>query len=664
MLQPPIAVVPKQFALMQTFPPKKDSTSNRGSVATAQQKLRTNSAPKKSGTPSASSNFFRDPAAVTTTATTVKEDALVLNLKQQVQCLELEVQYLKQQQPSANHPMNTPASPTAIAALNQTIGSTSVAQRANRDELVVRAQELESEVVELRQKYALREKSFQLELAELRHKISSETQTAGASRSVHEAMQRREADLTRDIATMKQLHAQEVVALQRTVERLELETQDRQAHVTQLVHEKEALLKDIVSIREEARVALSATDSAKKQLEQAMIHVATEQGGRRAAEVRETAARQEVEGLRTQLQSLDAKLAAALEAKQRSEADALNAGYEVDQLRLTVQRQKDELGRATQEAVQAKGKTSEVVGKFSDLEAKLSKAAQGLVDLQSEREYFRLQVDRLKVENSVLEVKVSQLEQALNAERATTSTMERQLCSALEQADSLRRDARGKEEVYRKVDSFSTEVRVQLRTAQEERAVLQKRLEETSDALAKAQTRLEQVKSVEDQQRTEQQLQQALIQLSRSKLEMQSILQQQQRVADAFNVALDDLPEVAVNRSHHHQHHHLASTSGMHLGDAIVQATSESASSVTRVEFVTDSASPASPANLQTSVLVTTPSAPTVLDAPRDEPAASAPASAAAPQSTDDIRRELQAMSERIQDEERRAAELLLRTHS
>jgi len=625
---------------------------------------RTRSVPKKAAT---LSHFFRDPSSTEGAANVMpKEDALVLNLKQQVQCLELEVQYLKQQQqaPSVTSPAS--GSPTAIAAaLNQTIGSASAVQRATRDELAVRAQELEAEVLDLRQKYALREQSFQLELATLRQKISSESKSAGTSQSVHEALLRREAELTQSIATLKQLHAQEVVALQRTIERLMLETEDRQSHIAHLTQEKESLLKEIVSLREEARSALSATDSAKKQLEQAMVHVATEQGARRAAEVRDTAARQDAEGLSLQCKSLEAKLSSALEAKQRSEADALTAGYELDQLRLTIQRQKEELGRATQDAVQAKAKTSEVVAKFSDLEGKLAKAAQGLVDLQSEREYFRLQVDRLKVENSVLEVKASQLEQALNAERATAATMERQLCAALEQADALRRESRSKEEVYRKVDAFSTEVRVQLRTAEEERSALQKRLEETSDALAKAQSRLEHVKSIEDQQRTEQQLQQALIQLSRSKLEMQSILLQQQRVADAFNVALDDLPEVSVNRSYHHHNVQLNATlldRCMHppLGGAeadhhsLPAVISQGAAAPVAVT-VTETLDASSPAVVPQSMALESTST-----APIEGPLSSLSATITPLQSTEEIRRELQAMTERIQDEERRAAELLL----
>jgi hypothetical protein len=596
-----------------------------------------------------------------TVASLQSEDALVLNLKQQIQCLELEVQYLKTSQGPARQPPSVTSPTMTAGALNTTVGSATTAtlhRAAGRDELVARAEELEAEVLDLRQKYALREQSFQLELATLRQKLTTDAKSAGVSRSIQDVMQRREADLQRDLQTMRQLHAQEVVALQRTVERLQLESQNSQSHIAQLVQEKEGLLKEIVSLREQTRVAITEADSAKKQLEQAMVHVATEQGARRAAEVRDAAARQDIEGLHQQAKSLEAKLACAVEARVKAESDALNAGYEIDQLKLTVQRQRDELNRATQDAVSSKSKAADVSAKFAELEIKLGKAAQGLVDLQSEREFFRLQVDRLKVENSVLEVKAAQSEQALMAERASSGTLERQLCSALEQADTLRREARAKEDVYRRVDDFSSDVRVQLRSAEEDRKLLLRRLEETSDALEKAQVRLEQVKSLEDQQRTEQQLQQALAQLSKSKLEMQAILFQQQRVADAFNTALEDLPEVAhPNRSLLHLQH--ASTllnatvlpGGAPTSDSLVQPPAGAVDvAVLPVSVaVLESVTPAAPA-------------PSAADAAaviaQAEPPA-APAPAPSTTTAEAIQLELQRMAERIEDEERRAAELL-----
>lgn len=476
------------------------------------------------------------------------EDALVGNLKQQIQCLELEVKYLKAQPSSAKSPTAADL-PSVTSAdgrrhhLNTTVGSTGAGRMAN-DDLLRRADELEVEVTELRQQYALREQEHHLELASLRQMIDSDRRNSGAHRSLREELERRDAQVKADISNLKLLHAQEVVALQNTVQRVKLEAENAASEIRFLVEERDAANKEVVTLRDITRANISSNESLQKQLQEAMLQLTQEQGLRRATEVREASLKETNEELQSQMKTLRDAHEDRDEARRRHEGELQGKSFEVDQLRLTVERQKDDLLRAASDMAEAKAKIAQSTAKFTELESKLGKAAQGLTDVQSEREFFRLQCDRLKVENSVLEVKTQHLEQSLNAERASLTNMERQLCTSLDQAEQLRREARQKEDVYRRIDDFSSDVRVQLRLAEQDRAELQKKLEEALGTLSDLSERYAQVKHLEDQKKLEQQLQQALMQLAKSKHEMQAILNNQQRVADDFNNAMIDLPEV------------------------------------------------------------------------------------------------------------------------
>jgi DNA repair exonuclease SbcCD ATPase subunit len=473
------------------------------------------------------------------------EDALVGNLKQQIQCLELEVKYLKSQPVKSPIGADLPSSTSADRRhqLNATIGSQG--GRAANDELLRRADALETEVTELRQQYALREQEHQLELASLRQMIDSDKRSAGSQRSLREELERRDAQIKSDVSSLKSLHAHEVVALQNTVERLKLEKDSAVSDLKYLSAERDEANKEVVSLREVARAHALSIESLHKQLQESMLHLTQEQGLRRASEVREASLKESNDALLVELKKLKDEHEDRDEANRRHEGSLQGRNFEIDQLRLTVERQKDDLARVASEMVETKAKMGQATSKFAELEGKLAKAGQTLTDVQSEREFFRLQCDRLKVENSILEVKAQHLDQSLNAERASLTNMERQLCTALDQAEQLRRDARYKEDVYRTMDDFSSQVRVQLRLVEQDRAELQKKLDEAMETLESLNERYAQVKHLEDQKKLEQQLQQALIELARSKREMQTILAHQQRVADDFTHALIDLPEVS-----------------------------------------------------------------------------------------------------------------------
>lgn len=602
------------------------------------------------------------PAGLPKQHTPAGDDALVSNLKQQIQCLELEVKYLKtqptpqsQQQRSPTRGGDGPHSVTSAEArtrhMNTTIGSQSGANRVANDELLRRADELEDEVTDLRQQFAIREQEHHLELASLRQLIDTDKRNAGTQRSLREELERRDAQVKHDVSSLKQLHAQEVVALQNTVERVKLERENANSDIRFLTEERDASNSEVVALRDTARSNLLMIEGLQKQLQEAMLHLTQEQGLRRGAEVRESTLKENNEDLQTRLSKLQLNETDRDDANRQHEGALQGKNFEIDQLRLTVGRQKEDLTRMAAEMSDAKAKVTQAAAKVADLEGKLGKSGQTITDIQSEREFFRLQCDRLKVENSVLEVRAQHLEQSLNAERVSLTNMERQLCAALDQAEQLRRESRQKEDVYRRIDDYSSTVRVQLRLVEQERGELRKRLEEALASLESLSERYAQVKHLEDQKKLEQQLQQALLQLAKSKHEMQAILAHQQRVTDDFNNAMIDLPEVT----------HNAHNVSVALSSKTVSPTRSSrhvaAGAVTIQDHATDDLLQHHGHARSAVVEPLEPAATIVVSEERNV------VTTVTVMSQEEVQQELRELTQRISDEESRAAEVLHKKH-
>jgi chromosome segregation ATPase len=465
-----------------------------------------------------------------------KEDLLVTNLKQQIGCLEMEVQYLRQQ--AAAMPQSTTST-----RLNQTTAS-SVAEKSSDANLLRRAEELENEVQQLRIKYATREQAHALEVAELRQQLDLFQKKHYSSSSIRDEVEKREHQVKGEIHSLKQLHAQEVVALQRTMDRLNAELQNRQSLIDQLNESREGLSRDLVYARDAARTAESHASLLKKQHDETMVNLNSEQAARRAAESKLDDLKSELSVLRGETLPKNQQKVEALEAANKSFQTANQMiGYELEQARLVQRRQQDDLSKSTGDLVDLTSKCNVLNEQIKEFEVKLGRATTGLADLQAEKEYYRLQADRLKVENTALETKASGFEQALNAERAAIVALERQHCAALDQLEQLRREAKTKEDVYRAIDNHNAELRLEHRYIREERDDLQRRMDQLNLQHTEANKQLESLKHLANAQRTEEQLQNALVQLSKTKAEMQELLSAQARIATSFATAVIDIPD-------------------------------------------------------------------------------------------------------------------------
>ena len=483
------------------------------------------------------------------------DSALAVNLKQQIACLEMEVKYLKQQGGSKNG-APTPGAASSAEGTRVRLGTnTSLASEGVRvgnsgaapfsSDLYKRAEELEDEVIRLRRQYAEREQAHALELATLREELNgSGSSTHSVVHGIREEAERREKQHRHEVSSLRSLHAQEAVLLQKTVERLQMEVKSAQSHQQVLQSDKESLAREIIMLHDNLRTALANVESESKQKQEAMAQLNCEQERRRASEVKESDLRVELSGLsKGVILELETKLSEAEKAKRALQIELQAKGYELEHAKLTIEKQGKDIAQATTERLEAAAKDISVKETLSQLETKLAKAASGLADLQAEKEYYRLQTDRLKVEGAVLDVKCKQAEQQLNAERASIVALEKQYCTSLEQIEALRRDGKSKEDAYREMDHHHTEMRLHQRSLQDESNALEQQLRATRSELDALRKEYDAIRHFAEAAKREGQIQNALMRLTKTKEEMQNLLSVQARLSSDINEAMCDLPD-------------------------------------------------------------------------------------------------------------------------
>ena len=275
-----------------------------------------------------------------------------------------------------------------------------------------------------------------------------------------------------------------------------------------------------------------------------MTQLGLEQERRRSIEVKEADLRVELAGLsKGTIQSLEAKVAEGEKSRRALQIDLQSKVYDLEHAKLTIDKQGKDLAQAATDRLENVARDLAVKEAMAQLETKLAKAAAGLSDLQSEKEYYRLQTDRLKVEGAVQDVKCKSAEQHLVAERASIVALEKQHCSALEHIEALRRDATSKEELYRGMDSTSTEIRLHQRISQDENADLAKQLRSAKEDLLVLRRDYDGIKHYADAAKRDGQIQNALLKLTKTKEEMQNLLSVQARLSSDINEAMCDLPD-------------------------------------------------------------------------------------------------------------------------
>lgn len=461
-------------------------------------------------------------------------DKLISNLKQQVACLELELKYVKEKGNEVKPPPQN------------AVVSTSTEFRATHGDVLRRASELEAEVFRLKERFAEREKEHALEVAQLRGSIEvgGLTRAQGHAQTLRGELERRTTEFTTEIASQKERHVQEVVALQKTVERLEADKASHETELLSVLKEKNALVNELLQLRDTLRSTQSSLEGSERQRNELSQMLSSEQEKRRQLEIQDRDLRTSYSaGHQETVKGLEARVA-DLEARLKDTAAQLhNKSYECEQLKLVDAKQKEDIRSMSQEKAASEQREELMKTAVEAAKETARKSAAALADVESERDYYHLSTDRLKVENSVLEVKLGQSEAKGNADRAALINLEKQYCAALENIEALKRELRRKEDVYKSLDDHDNELRRTHRAISEELAVLKVSNEDVRHKMEETTKRYEECKQLADMGRTEQQITQALSKFDKAKQEMQHLLDAQMRLSHDLSTTMYELPD-------------------------------------------------------------------------------------------------------------------------
>jgi hypothetical protein len=566
---------------------KSRPSSAKGRSAFAPSTVNIGAQPSKIGATGPTS-----PATVGHTASI--EATLVANLKEQVKCLELEVEYLKQgksaaptsSSPTYGYSVPQPQPQPAVTFANvsvqqppqqpqsapsQFVLSNSADFRTTHAELLNHAATLEKEVKDLRKKYADREKEHQLELAHARAgtEIIGVTTAQGATANVRQELHEVREIAKRDIATLKEAHAQEVVTLQKTVERLNLEYQTHYNELQAAIKERDALLKDLSLHKEELRGTRGALETLKRQYDEAHRMLSAEQEQRRKLETVEKDLRVLVSSGQQELTNELQRKVNAMEVRCAEQAKTTSiVTYENEQLKLQLKKSQDDIAALVAERGQLNEHIEQLKFQVKESTHKLDAMNNATADLISERDYFRLQVDRLKVDHSILEVKSAQLESRSESDKTAYLNLERQYCQALETIDALKREGKVKEKLYEQLDQNDSKLRKANFVLSEELTSVRHTVDDLKAALMELSAKYEANRNLAEQARAEQHLAMTLTKLDKMKHELQNLLGTQLRISQDLSQTMLEVPDssaVLKAITPHHPGLNLVNQSGIGL---------------------------------------------------------------------------------------------------
>eukprot|EP00758_Cryptobia_borreli_P018003 Tbor_TRINITY_DN6305_c0_g1::TRINITY_DN6305_c0_g1_i1::g.17861::m.17861 len=456
-------------------------------------------------------------------------DALVSNLKEQITCLELENKYLKEKD------VNNRISPKRERS------NRSTPSFERNDTLYSRAAELEDEVEALRIKFTEREKDHNLEIARLK---SGEINTQAAGIKPN------------DIERMRDLHAKEVVMLQKTIERQNAELRyiglgniDASVHTAgpggeSIVSGRDVLAMELSRFKDKLRNVTNENECLQKQYDELIMALQKEQEMRRSLENCLSEVQKGKEALEAQLKQ-DSKIS-TLEAKLK-EVQALEVSrhYEMQRAKAAEEKLIADLDVALKDKLSEESKCCKIKEEKKKLEDKCSIFQSNLIDCQGERDYLRLQYDRLTTENKMNAVKIHQLETKNETDRRSVTLLEKQCCDNLDELEIMRRKASVKDDCYRELENADNDTRKQNYILRQERDTLLERISVMEEDYKFMSRRYEAVRHIVDQVEAEGQIRSALSKLGRTKQELQNLLQTQMHLSNELCNVMCDIPDLA-----------------------------------------------------------------------------------------------------------------------
>jgi hypothetical protein len=283
-----------------------------------------------------------------------------------------------------------------------------------------------------------------------------------------------------------------------------------------------------------------------------MQHLALEQDRRREADKKEKALRAAVDsGELSEGGKLRQTIAELEKQAKEQAAAAIMAKFEVDRCVLNEQTTAAHLAKLAGAKAAWQAQQAALAAGKAQGDAVVLAATTKCGDVEAEREFYRISSDRLKVENSVLSVKISQLEARSSTDRSSMLNIERQYCAALETLEVLKREAQAKTAVYQKLDQRDEELLTANTLLRESKETDRAANERLRGELGDVSARYDAIKGHEDAARTEQLLQQTLVKLDRTKGEMQQMLVTQMKLSSDLSMTMGEQPDVSGHRTHH-----------------------------------------------------------------------------------------------------------------
>ncbi len=444
--------------------------------------------------------------------------------------------------------------PLAIAPMS---ASQSMAAASNALARSAASGQLSSEVAQLRQRHAELERDYGAQIQQLRRSLE-EAHTLllehdiidPRSLSAAKLVRRNPNDARQRVAADERLraHALEVVELQKELGRARSQVQLRDAELAAARKDKEVVVQDLVAAKDEGRAALGEVSILQRQLGELQRQLRAEQEQRHSLEDKlnalaaagNAAASASAAASAAAAGTSAAPTAAEYESRLRQLTAQLSiAKCDADNARLAEQKWRSDIETIAAQNAELARAAEVARDRAAQTELALGDTRGRLEDCEAQREFLQLTVDRMRVDDTSVGARTTQLENMVRAERENQRELEKRYNRALEDNDSLMRALRQRDADQERRDADDTKVRAQAKVAIDTNDALRRENEQLRHAAADLTRRLE---TTADLQQLEKAVSAAAARLEAAKQEMASQLQRQAKLHQDMAAAVAAVP--------------------------------------------------------------------------------------------------------------------------
>ena len=465
------------------------------------------------------------------------ENALTRNLRQQIECLEMEKEFYRKE----------------CEKLQQGFHRTSTHDHS----LLGQIDCLTQEVKTLREKYAMREQEHAIEIAELRNAVRQDFAACQASDPMekHRLPEERNRSGTshQDDDNTAEAHVQELLRnksnmldeifmLQNSNEELKaaelVAKSDMQIHL----REKEELNVKLLKAISEQRSSVNEVEIVQAQYREAMRQLAAEQDKYRVAEGREremTAklAASSGEDYRARIKDLEQKILTLTTEIQITKHETERAKVAEEKAVADLCRMAQKVSHTEMEMLTAAASEQKAVEELKRKEVEQS-------NLISEREFYRVTAERMSSENEILKVKESQMEARSASDRAALHALDKKFSSLFDLHETLKRDLAQNAQLKSVRDKAKDNLRREHRELMEKNLKMNRQLDDMRKALNHVSQLYEGVRQHGDMLQTQEILRQTLLRLNSTKDDVHSLMQTQVKMSQDLAHVVEEIPQI------------------------------------------------------------------------------------------------------------------------